>query len=213
MEAMGGGEYLAEQVSVSLQSPRHGIPPAWITTIGGAEAWALHVAASYTISAKEFTSDCLSVVSAMPDADRLGNYAKCPLARMWSLLRSSFLELNAPLTWAPAHMSVEAALDRTKSNGRPVTYKDWRANRLVDGLAKKGALMHRVPSGIRGFAKAAQATAIHALALLGVVTKRRTPILSLAPMGPSLLFATPDQRHGWRALRRLSNARVDPYLR
>ena len=149
----------------------YGTPPSWISTIPGVEAWAIYIALQHSISARSITTDCLSVVKSSEHAATLAKAATCPLARTWALLASPLEDLQTPLVWSPAHLSLQEACTRTKSDGCYMTFRDWRANRLVDVLAKKGAGWHRRPRELRTQADAAMAAASHALVLLGVVTK------------------------------------------
>ena len=149
----------------------YGTPPDWISTIAGVEAWAIYAALQYSVSAKSVTTDCLSLVASARRASMLARSASCPLARVWAPLDPTLSDLGVPLLWSPAHLTLQTAVTRTKSNGGRVTVRDWRANRLVDSLAKKGAGLHRVPKEVRDFAASAYTAACHSLALLGAVTK------------------------------------------
>ena len=71
----------------------------------------------------------------------------------------------------PAHLSRLAAASRLKSDGSQVTMLEWRANRLVDALAKLGAQLHRLPARLVQDVNSALAALEHAAALLGVVTR------------------------------------------
>ena len=149
----------------------YGTPPPWISTIPGVEAWAIRVALQHSLSARSITTDCLSIVASSGNAATLAKNASCPLARVWAFLAGPLEDLQTPLIWCPAHLSLREAHTRTKSNGSTMTFKDWRANRLVDALAKKGAELRRFPDIVRSQANAAFAATLHALALLGVVTR------------------------------------------
>jgi hypothetical protein len=70
----------------------------------------------------------------------------------------------------PAHMSRLTATTAGKSDGSPLSYVDWRANRLVDALAKAAARTRRLPAELRSLHASAAQAAGHAAALLGVVT-------------------------------------------
>ena len=54
------------------------------------------------------------------------------------ILDNDITRLSPYLTWMPAHISKGAIGTRKKSNHREVTAVDYRANRLVDLLAKLG---------------------------------------------------------------------------
>ena len=77
---------------------------------------------------------------------------------------------NCNLVWLPAHQPVSAIGSRELSNGKKMTAKDWRANRLVDVLARKAAETGRAPPSVRSLIASGRSAAKHAAALLGVVT-------------------------------------------
>eukprot|EP00973_Karenia_brevis_P009128 1236807-Karenia_brevis.AAC.1 len=70
----------------------------------------------------------------------------------------------------PAHGSAHTIGRSLKSNGVPISAKDWRANRLADGLAKLAAGRHRVRKDTMLLAAHAAAAVEHSAAKLGVVT-------------------------------------------
>ena len=80
------------------------------------------------------------------------------------------LERHNLLVWQPAHQSVQAIGQRHGSDGKKITTVDWRANRLVDALAKRGAESVRVGAETRSLVASAQAASLHAACLLGQVT-------------------------------------------
>ena len=73
------------------------------------------------------------------------------LARVWSRIADilggcfrSFADSQV-LVWMPAHLPSTAVGERKLSNGARLSMLDWRANRLVDGLAKLSASESQVP--------------------------------------------------------------------
>ena len=72
----------------------------------------------------------------------------------------------------PSHTSSSGLCNAMDSNGRPITILMWRANRLVDGLAKIAAGRHRLPDWAFKMLGAAAQLVKHAAAQLGVVTHR-----------------------------------------
>jgi hypothetical protein len=74
------------------------------------------------------------------------------------------------LAWMPAHQTLAAIGTRRLSNGKLLTAVDWRANRLVDVLAKQAAATREAPRAVSLLLKSAQAAVRHASALLGRVT-------------------------------------------
>ena len=77
-----------------------------------------------------------------------------PLARVWAAIFSCcedalLKELDDMLTWGPAHTSWATLGSRLRSDGRPLTTIDWRANVLADAAAKHAANTHRAPAALR----------------------------------------------------------------
>ena len=70
----------------------------------------------------------------------------------------------------PAHKSSRAVGSVLKSNGQAVTFNEWRANRLVDVVAKSAAAHDRVHSATLGKVRAASRAVENSLAKLGAVT-------------------------------------------
>ena len=97
-----------------------------------------------------------------------------PAARIWRAIASvtdhDFSMLCTALTWMPAHTAPSAIGERLKSNGKPVSAPEWRANQLADCLAKSAA--HESPertAAAKGI-HAAQQVLLHAASQLGCVT-------------------------------------------
>ena len=80
------------------------------------------------------------------------------------------LSSHDKLTWMPAHKPVSSIGHVKKSNGKVITAVEWRANRLVDGLAKLAAKSGEAPSSTVELPKSAESLAKFAAAQLGVAT-------------------------------------------
>jgi len=99
-----------------------------------------------------------------------------PLARLWRLIFAALDgaapagSLHKTFVWLPAHRSRQAVGQVLRSDGQFLSLVDWRANRLVDLLAKAAAGRHRVPKSTMKLLADAAATVSYAAALLGVVT-------------------------------------------
>ena len=99
-----------------------------------------------------------------------------PPARLWNMIfpmcdsYTSSQVVNKLLVWMPAHKSASAIGQFFKSDGRSMTAIDWRANRLVDSLARLAACRHAVPNLAVELFKGAQQAAEYCAALLGTVT-------------------------------------------
>ena len=154
----------------------YGVPPSWITDASGAEAWAFYVVVSSTVSCPRTVTDCYNIIIMLQAGRVAATLPSRPLARIWNIICSSVdcdamhALANSRVHWMPAHCSVAAIGTRIKSNGDYVSAIDWRANRLVDALAKLAANSVAVPDlALQLFDSAHVAAEYHA-ALAGVVT-------------------------------------------
>jgi hypothetical protein len=80
------------------------------------------------------------------------------------------LTKNGVLIWMPAHQSLAGVGQRRLSSGKRLTIVDWRANRLVDALAKAYARDMAAPDSYYAVLASARAAVTHSAALLGLVT-------------------------------------------
>ena len=149
----------------------YGTPPVWITTVPGAEAWALYAALRHSITAGGVVTDCMGVEIAAQRALSGVVSSRSPLARVWAALRCILDDTGIPVTWMPAYLSLAASASRVRSDGGLVTPRDWRANRLVDALAKQGARLHQVPHAAVRRMHAGAASVLHFGARLGAITR------------------------------------------
>ena len=74
------------------------------------------------------------------------------------------------LVWMPAHTSTGDVGEAKLSNGTRLSMVDWRANRLVDALAKLSALEVQYLPEVVKLLKGAEAAVKHAAKLLGRTT-------------------------------------------
>ena len=130
------------------------IPPPWIDTIPGAEAWALYVVLSICVRLPQVTTDCMGNRRTILEGREAATAASRPLARVWNAIFSCcegalMSELDAMLTWGPAHTTWASLGTRLKSDGNPLTAIDWRANAIADAVAKIAAKRTRAPAQIR----------------------------------------------------------------
>jgi hypothetical protein len=99
-----------------------------------------------------------------------------PLARLWNRIGTlldgdiSRLATDNLLVWMPAHQTTAAIGNRTLSTGKKLSVVDWRANRLVDALAKQAAMQRQAPFAVLRLLASARAAVRHAACLLGRVT-------------------------------------------
>ena len=153
-----------------------GTPPHWCRTAAAAEAWALQVILAHCPFPPEMRTDCLSLLrTAEQDTQKAVN-AKRQLARIWVAISShldcriSVLCKDGVLTWMPAHQSLGMIGETRRSDGKRLTVLDWRANRLVDGLAKQEARERLMPSAVEKLLESGVAAVRHAAVQLGRVT-------------------------------------------
>ena len=99
-----------------------------------------------------------------------------PLARIWKTIAYALdgnvtvLATEGLLTWLPAHQTFAGVGVRELSKGHKMSVLDWRANRLVDALAKQAAAKHQLPAAIVRRLDSATCATKHAAMLLGQVT-------------------------------------------
>ena len=84
----------------------------------------------------------MSIISAIRNTATSLTDASRPLARIWRNIEDSLdgdigsLVNDERLSWIPAHLSIRAVGEMRLPDGKRLTMTDWRANRLVDILAK-----------------------------------------------------------------------------
>ena len=92
-------------------------------------------------------TDCLGILETMKRGAAAATDAKA-FARLWRLvagcLDGAFDTASHSLVWMPSHGSRASHGAAQKSNHTPVSELDWRANRLVDQVAKAAAGGSRV---------------------------------------------------------------------
>jgi hypothetical protein len=160
----------------SLAAYGSGVPPWWCMSAAATEAWALYTALAQCPFMPALRTDCLGLLSTAEGGTARATAADKPLARAWVGIAATLdgditqLVRRRRLVWLPAHQSATAIGNRTLSNGKEMTALDWRANRLVDALAKMAAAVGRMPKALSRLLDSGKAACRHAAALLGVVT-------------------------------------------
>ena len=157
-----------------------GTPPHWVHDAAGAELWAYQVAVRESPGLPRTVSDCKNIRDclALPKQRLLG--AQAHLGRTWAMILqtidSDLAGAHALMTWMPSHTSAARmmASPPVTSAGLPVTWLDWRANRLVDLLAKSAAAQHRLPASVFQWLRGAEQLQRHQAAVLGLVTHAAT---------------------------------------
>jgi hypothetical protein len=121
-------------------------------------------------------TDCLSLLLTAEAGTSSATRANRPPARVWKIIAEaigldlSTLTSTGLLVWVPAHHSHNSVGEAKLSNGIRLSHVDWRANRLVDKLAKTAAGARCAPEFVVELAAGLDAATAHAAALLGIVT-------------------------------------------
>ena len=153
-----------------------GWPPSWCATAAAAEAWAMHTVLDLCPFPPQMRTDCLALLQTAQAGTSQATKASKPLARVWKLIAAtlgtdvSFLTESGVLVWVPAHLSHAAIGESKLSNGTRLSCVDWRANRLVDKLAKTAAAAASDQKQEVKVLESFEAATTSAAALLGLVT-------------------------------------------
>ena len=100
------------------------------------------------------------------------------LARVWNSISTSADGNVAALVeqglwqWIPAHLSISAVGQATAHSNKRLSMVDWRANRLVDALAKTGAASVAPAPETIDLVTSAETLVRHRLAQLAQATHR-----------------------------------------
>jgi hypothetical protein len=161
----------------SLVACGYGIPPRWIHDAAGAELWAVCFVlglGSHAIPA--IVTDCKGILDSLRWAPQTLTSHDKALARTWSMIRvrldDDLQQLAKQLTWMPCHTAQSSIGVTLDSAGRPITATMWRANRLVDALAKRAAGQYRLPAWAVRRIEQAKQLVTYSAAKLGVVPHR-----------------------------------------
>ena len=154
----------------------YGCPPPLYTSAAAAEAFALEFAITQCSYLPAVVTDCKSLLDVISAGIVHATKHKSVLARVWVSIydklqqKTGEIQHNNKVTWMPAHQPVSAIWSRVKSDGRPVSPVDWRANRLVDALAKLAAVSRQSSPGARATLTAATRAVRFAGLRLGLVS-------------------------------------------
>jgi len=153
-----------------------GVPPAWVRSAPAAEAWALLNVFLSCPAPPRIVTDCLNLIVTLNAGCAAATGAKRPLARLWGMIFRTLDggidpgDVEKVLLWMPSHGSKTVIGHATKSDGSAVSALDWRANRLVDALAKIAAGRGRIDVALRTFWSTACEAVEFCAATLGMVT-------------------------------------------
>ena len=160
----------------SLAAYGFGVPPSWCKTAAASEAWALHIALLQSAFPPKLRTDCQCLLTTARGGAVQATGSDRPLARIWNIIANSLdgqieqIVQRGNLVWMPAHQPLSAIGNAMLSNGKLLSGVDWRANRLVDALAKAAAETMRAPRALRCLLESGRAAVKHRAALLAVVT-------------------------------------------
>jgi len=160
----------------SLLAAGKGNPPNWVIDSGGAEVWAFLQVLEMFPDCSRITTDYYNILVMLQSGRKSATAATRPLARLWRSIydcidKRGTIDILLKRVWRmPSHCPLASVGTRVMSNGEFVGALDWRANRLVDHLARIAAELVTVPDLaciIRDqFSKAVE----YCAASLGVVT-------------------------------------------
>jgi len=158
-----------------LLATAHGAPPPWVDSAAASEAWAYLNVLQTCPETPAVVTDCEAILTTVAAGRRSACAASRPLARIWKMVFNILdddtgQQARSRLIWMPSHTSLATARTRRRSDGKPVSTTDWRANRLVDALAKLGATSNRASADLRRHRLAARQLVEHTAAVLGVAT-------------------------------------------
>ena len=157
-----------------LLAAGHGVPPDWINDAAGAELWAFYQVTRLCTFMPKVVTDCLGILQGLQAGPDSSTEAKKKLARTWSMIASNldgcFQDAASLTTWMPSHGAEHSIGQVLDSNGKPITGLMWRANRLVDFLAKSAASPHRLPKRTLDKVKTAAKSLQHFAGVLGAAT-------------------------------------------
>ncbi len=142
-----GWAFAAYDDDGQLVASAFGATPSWIHSIGGAEAWAILMAARAAEPGSTFRTDSLGCKDTLAAGRRWATAPARPQARVWKML---FVRFDGPedhldLLWMPSHASKGDVGVAELSDGSKLTALDLDGNATADTLAKRGAAQFRVP--------------------------------------------------------------------
>ena len=127
-----------------------GVPPPWITTIFGAEVWAVLQVVTHSTAGAPLRIDCRSVVTLLAAGRDAAVSPRRLTASAWADIFTALQDAApADFSWIPAHTAAADVGCRLLSNGFLLSDIDRVANAEADRLAKRAVEAHRVPKTIR----------------------------------------------------------------
>ena len=146
-----GWSFVAVNLLGRITAAAHGSLPAWVTSVYGAEVWALLMAASCAFPGTAFRTDCLVALRVFLRGPARATAGRSYYARLWASLFAALDDTGAAtdILWMPAHTGPSHIGTAVLSDGSLMTRTDQMANNRADELAKAAARQFRVPKAIR----------------------------------------------------------------
>ena len=145
-----GWAFVALDADGTEKATAHGVPPAWIGSIFGAEAWAVLQAVTCAGSSAILRIDCKAAVDILCAGKAQAVRASRITAPVWADIFAAAGDTPPEdVSWMPAHTAAADVGCRRIGNGQLLTADDRRGNDIADRLAKRAVEVHRVPSHIR----------------------------------------------------------------
>ena len=149
-------------------------PPKWITSSAAAEAWALYLTLQEVAALPIIITDCLGLLRTAEAGFAAATGPKMANARIWGLINELMggqaTQLHRALIWMPAHTSIDQCIHRLRSDLKPVSATDWRANQLADVLAKAAAVDDPRRRAAARFIDTSKRALLHHAVILGMAT-------------------------------------------
>ena len=189
-----GWSFVAISRQGRITASAHGSPPAWITTVYGAEVWALLMAATYALPGTAYRTDCQAALRVFLRGSAYATAGQSYYARVWAAVFAAFDDQGATtdILWLPAHTGPSHIGTAVLSDGSLMTRTDQSANDLADKLAKSAAQEFRVPELVRSRLAADQVLARQLAMWLGQATAMANACPS--PDGKSVRDSRPAPR-------------------
>ena len=177
-----GWAFVAVDGSGNTVAAASGVPPPWIDSITGAEAWALLMAARSASHGSAYRTDSLNCVDTVRKGAAWALAPQRPLARVWRAALRLFdaSDGGASIVWMPAHTEISDVGHKRLSDGSTLTAIDRQSNDTADALAKAAAATMRVPVALR----AEVATTLHTTHCLAQCLGRTTHAANHNPNPP-----------------------------
>jgi len=133
-----------------VQAIARGVPPPWISTIFGAEAWAVLQAVLVAPVIGTLRIDCKAAVNLLQAGPAAAVKPTRVTAAVWAGIFAALDERPpADLSWMPAHTAVADVGRRCIGDGSLLSARDRRGNEIADFHAKEAVAEHRVPTPVR----------------------------------------------------------------